>query len=68
MAPEKASSTMRTMARHDVAEFSTSAQRSKASPAGGARKKTVAFATVFFQLNPPMAEEIPLSWDEIAAR
>ena len=22
----------------------------------------------FFQLNPPMAEEIPLAWDEIASR
>ena len=32
------------------------------SPAGGARKKTVTKVTVFFQLNPPLPEEIHLRW------
>ena len=34
----------------------------------GNTEKSTCESKCFFQLNPPMAEEIPLSWDEIAAR
>ena len=38
------------------------------NPPSPTRKKQIAKAICFFQLNPPLAEEIPLAWDEIATR